>query len=394
MKICMVSRGDLSLFPPTQGASAKLYYTAKFLSLLGHKIFFVTPENKKYFEVKNGVFKEKEYPALIAESPLTNTMKKILLKLGIPSDIHVLYHPLLNFKLWLKTLYVATKEKADILQAEFTAFAIPVIFTKFLTGIPASLVEHNIESSQLPEVTKLEKRGKKLVEFVEKLSCKLCDFVITIIEEDKERLKALGVDGNKIHVIPHGVELSRYKKLNGKKIRKRYNLKYPTILFHGALSYKPNRDAIKVIEKKIIPELKKKVNFHTFIIGDSPPEFNHSNIIFTGTVKNIPDYIDAADVAIVPLKAGGGMRMKILEYFASRKPVISTKKGAEGIPVKNGKEIIIAEINDFPSQIIKLIKSKKLRNKLTKNAFDFVKAYDWKLICKEYSDLYSTMLKD
>jgi glycosyltransferase involved in cell wall biosynthesis len=391
----MVSRGDLSLFPPTQGASVKLYFTAKFLSLLGHKVFFVTAENKKYFEVENGVFKEKKYPVLIAESHLTNAIRKTLLKLGIPSDIHVLYHPLINFKLWFKTLYVTLKEKVDILQAEFTAFAIPVIFTKLLTGIPVSLVEHNVESFQLPEITKLEKRGKRLIEFMEKLSCRLCDFIIVIIKEEKDRLKNLGVDENKIYVIPHGVELSKYKKLNGKKIREKYNLKHPTLIFHGALSYKPNRDAVRIIAKKILPKLEKKIKFHVLIIGDSPPSgFNNKNMIFTGAVKNLQDYIDAADVAIVPLKVGGGLRMKILEYFAAKKPVISTEKGAEGISVKNGKEIIIAKIDDFPSQIIKLIKSRKIRDKMTKNAFKFVQAYDWRLICEEYIKLYSIIIKD
>ena len=62
MKICIVSRGDINIFPPTQGASVKLYSTMKFLSILGHDVYFVTSENNKYIYVKDGIFEKREYP--------------------------------------------------------------------------------------------------------------------------------------------------------------------------------------------------------------------------------------------------------------------------------------------------------------------------------------------
>jgi len=126
-------------------------------------------------------------------------------------------------------------------------------------------------------------------------------------------------------------------------------------------------------------------------VGDYPPNIKNPNIIFTGAVKNLPDYIDAADIAVVPIKAGGGMRMKILEYFAAKKPVISTKKGIEGIQVKNGREVIITNIENFPKEIARLIKLKNLRKKLVKNAFKFVQAYDWGNICKKYVEIYKEL---
>jgi len=65
MKVCLISRGDLNLFPPTQGASNKLFYTLYNLSLLGVKAFFVSAEHENYFEVKNGKFIRKNYPRLV-----------------------------------------------------------------------------------------------------------------------------------------------------------------------------------------------------------------------------------------------------------------------------------------------------------------------------------------
>ena len=119
----------------------------------------------------------------------------------------------------------------------------------------------------------------------------------------------------------------------------------------------------------------------------------YSDIIFTGVVRNLPQYIAAADIAVVPLTAGGGMRMKILEYFAAGKPVVSTRKGVEGIPAKNGREIIVTKIGNFGDAIERLIKSKRLREKIGKNARNFVKDYDWGKICKKYIDVYKQILK-
>ncbi|MDI6826375.1 MAG: glycosyltransferase family 4 protein [Candidatus Aenigmarchaeota archaeon] len=394
MKICIVSRGDLSLFFPTQGASVKLYNTVKHLSLLGVRVFFVTAENDQYFEVKNRIFKRKKYPYWLAKSPVTKRMKKILSWFGIPPEIFPLYHPLINFKLWLKVLYVAIKERVNLIQAEFTCFGIPAIFTKLLTSIPVCLVEHNVETFQIPETTSISKRGRRIVKAIEKFVCNFSDRIIAITKEDKKRLEILGICNKKIKIIPHGIDLGFFKKTNGKKVRKKFKLKFPTLIFHGVYSYKANYDAVKIIAKKILPKLEKEmIKTRVLAVGDFPPkDVKHSNLIFTGVVNNLPDYIDAADIAIVPIQAGGGMRMKILEYFASKKPVISTRKGVEGIPVKNGEEIILADIEEFPKKIVKLIKSRKLRKEIAENAFRFVQDYDWKKICKKYVEIYRQIL--
>jgi len=395
MKICVVSRGDLSLFPPTQGASVKLFYTLKTLSNLGMNMYFVSAEDNFYYEIKKGKFIKRRYPWIIGRSPIRIFHKIFLSWLGFPNDIFVLYHPLVNFRLWLKLFYVALKEKIDLIQAEFTAFGIPAIFVKFFTFKPVVLVEHNVESSQLPDVTNLTPFGIKIVKFVENFVGTFSDKIIVMSEGEKRELKKMKIDENKIHVIPHGVDLNLYKNMNSENTKKKYKLKFPTLVFHGVYSYKPNLDAIKIISEKVLPALKKRgMNAKLLAIGDYPPkDIKNPDIIFTGVVKKLPDYIGAADIAVVPLRAGGGIRMKILEYFAAKKPVISTLVGVEGIEAKDGEEIIIADIDEFPEKIIKLIKSRTLRNRIAKNGFKFVKEYDWKKICMKYVSLYEKLLK-
>lgn len=393
MKVCLISRGDLGLFPPTQGASVKIFYTLKTLSELGIIMYFVSAENNFYYKIENGKFIKKRYPRLIAQSPINIFHKVVLSSLRIPNDIFAIYHPLVNIGLWMKLFYVSVKEKIDLIQAEFTAFGIPAIFVKLFTSKPVVLVEHNIESFQLPTVTKLTPLSEKIVKIIEKIVCKFSDRIIVMSEEEEKRLEKLGINKNKACIIPHGVNLNSYKKLHSAKIRKRYKLKFPTLVFHGVYSYKPNLDAVKIVSEKILPKLNKKgINAKLLAIGNYPPEdVKNSNIIFTGVVKKLQNYIGAADMAVMPLQAGGGTRMKTLEYFAAKKPVISTKEGIEGIKVKNGEEVIIADLNKFPKEIIKLMKSKALRNKLAKNGFEFVKGYDWKKICMKYVSLYEKL---
>lgn len=392
MKVCIISRGDLSLFPPTQGASYKLFYTLKALSEAGVEVYFVTAEDEFYYRVEGGKFEKKPYPSLLRNSKLKPFQKRLLSLIGIPHDIYPIYHPLVNFKLWLRLFYVARKEKIDIIQAEFTTFAIPAILVKLLTGIPVCLVEHNVESFQIPQITEIRERGEKLVRFVEKNVCNISDSVIAITEEDKRRLQLIGVKKEKIKVIPFGVDLKAYnvKRSEISKIKKKLKLKFPTLVFHGTYSYKPNLDAVKFLSQVVMPHLrKKKIKAKLLAIGDFPPkDIKEKDVIFTGVVENLPTYLKAADIAVVPIVAGGGMRIKILEYFAAQIPVVSTSFGAEGIPVRDGEEIVIAKLKDFPEKVKKLIKEKRLREMIKRRAFLFIKGWEWKKIIEKYIEVY------
>jgi len=163
-------------------------------------------------------------------------------------------------------------------------------------------------------------------------------------------------------------------KKNNHEIRKKLNLEdVPVILFFGKLDYKPNYEAIEIIRNEILPRvLKKKPNTKFLIVGDNPPlEFKHQNIIFTGLVKKIEDYINASDFVICPLVSGGGTRIKILETLACGKPVISTTIGAEGIENEENSELLYLcdDWNDFAEKIILSLLNKK--SKIHKDLFEF-----------------------
>lgn len=391
MRIGIVSREDIDIFSPKEGASVKLYYTMTSLAALGHQVFFISGNEQNYYRIRDSEIKQIEYPEFFSQFLNGREFyRDIAQKLGIPHDFSNLYHPAFNLNMWLRTLYVTLKEDIEVLQSEFTAFGVPSLFSKILTGVDVSLVEHNVESVQIPQLSgQLGPRGEKTIRFIEKWVGTLSDYTIVVSPEDKQRLKKLGIEDTEI--IPHGVDLDRYNKGDGERIRQKLGIKdkEKVLVFHGVLNYSPNREAVKEITKKILPELREELtDFKILIIGEHPPEINEKEVITTGFVEKLEDYLDAADLAIVPLKRGGGTRLKILEYLATRIPIVSTEVGAEGIDLEDERHILISPISDFAQQIKRIIKNSKLRERLKTQGYNFVTRLDWKEIAKKYQELY------
>jgi len=389
VKICVVSRGDI--FPPNHGAAVKLYYTMTSLDSTGHDIYFVTEENNRYYHVENGKFKERKYPKLF-EKIFYNVgfYKKFVRWLDVPEKDWILYHPIVNLNLWIRTLFVVLKEEVDVIQSEFPAFAFPALFTKFLTGREVSLVEHNVEYFRIQETAdNLTERGKKVLRFVERFACGLSDYVIPVSREDGRRLNKLSIDYSK--VIPIGVDVERFERGDGQRVRRELGVDEDTVLliYHGVLNYPPNQEAAGILEEKILPELRESdKKFKLLLVGGYPPGVDDDDMIVTGFVDELEDYIDAADLAVVPLKSGGGLTMKILEYFSAGVPVVATEKAMEGIDSEDGEHLIISKVEDFPKNVLELSEDRKLQNELSKRARDFVEKFSWKSVAEMYENLY------
>ena len=97
-------------------------------------------------------------------------------------------------------------------------------------------------------------------------------------------------------------------------------------------------------------------------------------------------------MAVIPLREGGGTRMKIIDCFAAGLPVISTSKGIEGIPVVNAREALICDDwLSMSNRIMELAESAELREQLSSAALDFTSEMDWKSLGKQYLDIYSAV---
>jgi len=151
-----------------------------------------------------------------------------------------------------------------------------------------------------------------------------------------------------IHVVPNGVDTAAFHPRDGAVVPHR-------LLFFGRLDYHPNTDAVLHFMREILPLIRAaRPEVECQIVGpDAPPALAQAiastpGMALIGRVDDVPATIATAAVVVVPLRAGGGTRLKILEAMAVGRPVVSTSIGAEGLQMIDGAEIALA---DTPSEL-------------------------------------------
>ncbi len=291
------------------------------------------------------------------------------------------------------------KESIDIIQLEtINAYyvikdIIPLIKEK---NIKIVLDAHNVEQIAFKEAIKIFGFIKKTVgkwilpNFVkiENKAAKSVDHIFTCSDVDKAYFANI-VNTKTITVIPNGADTVFF--------RSKKQVLENTLLFMGGVNYPPNEEALQYYFSEIYPLIKKKIpNIKIFVLCGKPSQRiknivkNDTSIIFPGFVVDVREYLNKAKICIAPLKSGSGTRLKILEYMAMGKPVVSTSKGAEGLEVESYKNILIADNpHDFANKIIWLIGNPKEAKILGEGARELVKEkYDWIKIIKGVKSFY------
>ena len=164
------------------------------------------------------------------------------------------------------------------------------------------------------------------------------------------------------------------------QIKNKTEKKIKNSIFHlGSMDWKPNQEGVDWFLKNVRPTLEKQ-NIKIFIAGKNMPKqyfnYKNENTIIEGRIKNAEAYIKNKEILFVPLFSGSGIRIKILEAMALGIPVVSTSKGAQGIPFTNGENILIADnSHTFKQAIIDLIKNKNLAKKISDNGKKLITTY-------------------
>ena len=214
------------------------------------------------------------------------------------------------------------------------------------------------------------------------------DHIFTVSQHDKEYFSRF-LDTEKITAIPTGVD-TEYFHPSGE--RENSN----SIVFTGAMDWKPNEDAVLYFSAEILPRLASQIPDLTFwIVGRNPSErvkalgTANSRIRVTGRVDDVRPYVQRAAVCVVPLRIGSGTRMKIFEAMACGKPVVSTSIGAQGLPVTNGYDIELAdEPAPFADRVAELCANPAKRSELGRQARDLVSQhYGWQTVGDQIGNL-------
>ena len=168
------------------------------------------------------------------------------------------------------------------------------------------------------------------------------------------------------------------------------------IAFFGKLDYYPNTNAVEFLAAEIMPRIRAELpEAEVHVIGPDPPpalralERPGSGIRITGRVPEIPAALSSASVVVVPLRLGGGTRLKILEALALGLPVVSTSIGAEGLDLEPGKHLVVADApGAFAAEVVSLLRDPKRGQRLGASGRDAVcRRYDWSIIERQIEAL-------
>ncbi|MCB0197866.1 MAG: glycosyltransferase, partial [Anaerolineae bacterium] len=209
---------------------------------------------------------------------------------------------------------------------------------------------------------------------------KQVDHTIAMSYPDKAALHEITPNVS-ITVVPNGVDLDAYRHFRGDPI-------HFDLVFTGKMDFRPNIDAALWFGQHVLPLIQTARPQTTFaIVGQRPHARldvlrDNPGITITGYVDDIRPYIAGATIYVVPLRVGGGTRLKIMEALAMGKPIVSTSVGAEGFPVVNGKELILAdEPATFAQAVVKLISNPMRRLELGRTGRALAHAnYGWETL--------------
>jgi polysaccharide biosynthesis protein PslH len=224
------------------------------------------------------------------------------------------------------------------------------------------------------------------MEAAERRYLRLADQVLTVSETDRDAFAAF-VDPKKLTVIPTGVDVDYFQPIPVDETPR-------SLVFTGSMDWLPNEDAILYFLDAILPLIKRQYpDLSLEVVGRSPSNklqalaAAEKSVRLTGWVEDIRPFVARGSLCIVPLRIGGGTRLKIFEAMAMSKAVVSTTIGAEGLPVRDGENILLADTpGDFALSVISLLNDSNLRQRLGTSARTLVKDnYSWAKVTEVFA---------
>jgi len=276
----------------------------------------------------------------------------------------------------------------DLVQIEDVVMA--QYLNKAMAGAVRILDMHNVESDLLHRYAEQEKSLLKKI-YAQLTATKLTRYegrvagnfhqILVCSGNDRDLLSRNGLS-IPVRVVPNGVDCEHFHPV-------RCDAAPNDLVFVGSMDYHANISGAIHFVRNILPLIwQKNPGVRFTIVGKNPPDairrLAEERIIVTGMVPDVRPYFAQAQVVVVPLLVGGGTRLKILEAMAMGKPVVSTTLGAEGIPARHGKQLLLAdEREEFAKSVIELLKDQDKSRAMGQAARKFVEQnFAWSSITR------------
>lgn len=400
-------------YPPESGPKVKTWHVLRYLSQHGHKITlasFVRPEELPYID------EVKKICATVYTVPVHRSRV---------SDVQYFLRSLIRSRPFLverddlaemRSLVnkVVNSEQVDVIHADqltMTQFAFPLnlhggkkpalVFDAH--NAVWTIIERMRENAPLylkPPLWLETKRIKRYEGMI------VSDFQATLAVTEPDRVSLLDAvheytgngkaDIHPISVIPIAVDTNQIQPVS----REGNSL---NILTMGTLYYPPNADGIRWFLQDVFPLVRQEIPEVTLtIVGKNPPkdfvrlsEDPHSGVTVTGFVEKLEPYFAKSAMMVIPVRAGGGMRVRILDAFARGMPVVTTTIGLEGIQAQLNEDVLVADHPcDFAGAVIKLLQDRPQQNRLASNGRQLVeRKYDWQVVLRELDKTYDRLVQ-
>jgi glycosyltransferase involved in cell wall biosynthesis len=394
LKILWVKSGGL--LPLTHGGRIRSYYLAKELA--------------SHHDVSIFTFSSEEENPIPAHESLKETFKEVVcLPIKIPKARGA--RESLNYvrNLISNRPYSASKYCQPWIARELTSHLAErsydlLVCDFLLTGAvvpwdwprPKVLFTHNIEAviwerhyriSKNPVWKAVCYREFRMLERMEREYISRADHVLAVSEKDRDFFVRYAAKEN-LTVIPTGVDVDYFRPQHGLEDQE-------LMVFTGSMDWIANEDGIIFFIEKVLPLLRQTLpHVKLAVVGRRPSErmkkigANVAGVEVTGTVDDIRPYLARGSVYVVPLLVGGGTRIKIFEAMAAGKAVVSTTIGAEGLPVRHGENIFLADEPKYFAQcVLEVLRNRTLRERISASARRLVEEkYSWSVVGRTMAD--------
>jgi polysaccharide biosynthesis protein PslH len=383
-------------YPPDSGPKVKTFYVLKYLARQ-HQVTLVSFVRGDQSEQVKAL---KQYCQDIYTMPMRRSLgrniKALAKSVAGNSPWMMARDDIKEMRLLVDRL--AAQEKYDIAHADqlnMAQYALRVPKVKHVLDAHNALwvLYQRLAQTMHPGPQRwLLERDWKLLKKYEGEICLEFDEVLTVSDEDKLSFEeAMGGKKKEIHVIPIAVDTEEIQPIQR-------DGKASHIVHIGTMYWPPNIDGMMWFLENVLPLIYARFpGTPCDIIGARPPQQlidfgkSHPNVNVTGYVVDPTAYLQKAAVMVVPLRAGGGMRVKILNALAQGMPMVSTTLGCEGIQVEHEKHLLIADSpEDFAKETLRLIENPELGQRLGEAGRQLIQEkYDYRTACASLERIYS-----
>ena len=284
---------------------------------------------------------------------------------------------------------LVSTEKIELVHLDHLDAAVYAPFKK----IPMLLDEHNFETRLLKRTAEntrnpllrwyLQVQAERLLHWEANI-CGECSMVTSVSHEDAAEITNVSPN-SLVNVVPNGVDTEFFRM-------KDRDPRPGSLVFVGSMDWSANIDATEWCVGEILPLLP---NAQLTIVGRNPPSkvmrlADGKRVIVTGSVPDVRPFMAKAEVFIVPLRVGGGTRLKILEAFSMGIPVVSTTVGSEGLGVQNEQELLLGDTSEaLAKNIIRIQNSPELAMRLAERAMVVSHRFSWDAVGNELEEAYA-----